>query len=128
MNCPCGSSKDYHMCCGPFLEGKKLPELPEELMRSRYTAFTKGNVDYLQSTMQGKALVGFDAKNTKAWALSVDWLGLSVLKAPPPEKETGWVEFIARFKEAGNEYQIHELSQFRKIEGKWFYTEGKHFS
>ena len=125
-NCPCGSSKKYHLCCSPFLEGLKAATTPEELMRSRYTAFTKADTDYLMNTMQGNPLKNFDAKGTKAWAENVSWLGLTVLKAPLPEKEMGTVEFIARFKENGKECSIHELSTFQKIEGKWFYVEGKH--
>jgi len=125
--CPCGSSRSYLECCGPFLEGKALPKSPEELMRSRYSAFTKGDTLYLEQTMTGKALERFDAKETKGWALSVQWLGLTIVKAPAHEGNIGWVEFIARFKSEGKEYKIHELSEFHKVDGKWYYVDGKHF-
>ena len=124
QNCPCGSSKKYSLCCGPFLEGPKAPATPEQLMRSRYTAFTKADTEYLEKTMKGRPLQTFDARATKAWADAVTWLGLTVLKAPIPEKDIGLVEFIARFKESGKECAIHELSTFQKIEGRWFYVEG----
>ncbi|MCX6989645.1 MAG: YchJ family metal-binding protein [Chlamydiae bacterium] len=126
QNCPCGSSEKYSHCCGPFLEGLKAPAAPEELMRSRYTAFTKADTEYLEKTMKGKPLEGFDAKATKAWAESVTWLGLTVVKTRHPGKDLGTVEFIARFKENGTACAIHELSTFQKIQGRWFYVEGKH--
>ena len=125
--CPCGSSNSYEHCCRPFHKGKALPATPEQLMRSRYSAFTKGDVHYLKQTMRGKALEGFNAKETKAWSQSVEWLGLTIVKAPAAQKDIGWVEFIARYKESGNEYKIHELSQFQNVDGKWYYVEGRHF-
>lgn len=126
QHCPCGSSKKYDLCCGPFLEGLQAPATPEQLMRSRYTAFTKADTKHLVNTMRGKPLEAFDAKGTKAWAEAVSWLGLTVLKAPIPEEDIGTVEFIARFKENGKECAIHEVSIFHKIEGRWFYVEGNH--
>jgi SEC-C motif-containing protein len=95
-------------------------------MRSRYTAFTKADTEYLAKTMRGKPLEGFDAKEIKAWAAEVTWLGLTVVQAPHAEKNIGTVEFIARCKENGKECAIHELSTFEKINGKWFYVKGKH--
>ena len=125
QNCPCGSSEKYSHCCGPYLERLKAPATPEQLMRSRYTAFIKADTEYLVNTMQGKPLQAFDVKATKTWAESVTWLGLTVVKAPSPEKDIATVEFIARFKENGTECRIHELSTFQKIKGRWFYVEGK---
>ena len=58
--CPCGSKKNYADCCQPFIELKKIPETPEQLMRSRYTAYTQANMDYIVRTMRGKAAADFD--------------------------------------------------------------------
>ena len=38
-SCPCGTGKLYGECCAPFHEMKKLPNSPEDVLRSRYTAF-----------------------------------------------------------------------------------------
>ena len=56
IKCPCCSSKEYDDCCSKFISGAAVPTTPEELMRSRYTAFTKANVDYIFKTMRGAAL------------------------------------------------------------------------
>ena len=60
MTCPCGSGKPLSACCGPYLEGKEDPPTPEALMRSRYTAYTQGNLDYIEKTMKGNTLITWD--------------------------------------------------------------------
>ncbi len=128
MNCPCNSGKSYNECCQHFISGKQLPQTPEQLMRSRYTAFTQANIDYIQQTMIGAALKNFDAKQTALWAKQANWLGLMVVKAKPGEiaDKQGFVEFIARFREQGTLQKIHELSEFHCIDGRWFYVNGRH--
>ena len=37
-------------CCQPFHEGKGHPGTPEAALRARFSAFSKGEVDYLLST------------------------------------------------------------------------------
>ena len=37
-------------------------------MRSRYSAYCLGNIAYIQSTMQGKASLGFDSLANAEWA------------------------------------------------------------
>ena len=48
--CPCGTGKDYTQCCGRYIEADELPEYPEQLMRSRYTAYAFNNAEYLKKT------------------------------------------------------------------------------
>ena len=48
--CPCGSSLVYGSCCGPLHWATTRAETAEQLMRSRYTAFVLGDVDYLIAT------------------------------------------------------------------------------
>lgn len=96
-------------------------------MRSRYSAFTLADVEYLKKTAKGQALKTFDENGTKAFASKALWLGLSIIKCDDFDgKNIGYVEFIARFIYQGNKEQIHEMSRFEKIQGLWYYTEGKH--
>src|SRR4051812_39885875 len=48
--CPCGSNERYSACCRPFHRGDEPPD-PVRLMRSRYSAFALGEVDYLLRTL-----------------------------------------------------------------------------
>lgn len=99
--CPCSSQKTYESCCGPFLEQKQLPQTPDRLMRSRYTAYSLARIDYIKKTMKDKALTEFDELIAQQWAKSVTWLDLKVILAPTTDSDIGFVEFIARFMEHG---------------------------
>jgi uncharacterized protein YchJ len=87
--CPCGSSIDFDQCCARFITAAELPQTPEQLMRSRYTAYTQANIDYIVKTMKAPANIDFDPVEAKSWAKDVKWLGLevantsqTVMKAP----------------------------------------------
>lgn len=122
--CPCGSQKQYLECCGIYITGKGLPETPEALMRSRYTAYTQANIDYIVETMRGPAAQGFDYEDAQNWAKNVIWNGLDVIKSHT-QLPYGWVEFIAHFSDQGENQDIHELSEFHFEKGRWFYVERK---
>ena len=46
--CPCGTGESYDDCCGPLLANVAQAATPEQLMRSRYTAFVTGDADHLR--------------------------------------------------------------------------------
>ncbi|MCD6048176.1 MAG: YchJ family protein [Gammaproteobacteria bacterium] len=125
-HCPCGSQKTYAECCGKFLNNSALPATPEELMRSRYTAFTKGNVDYIAQTQQGTAATSFNAEETRRWAKRAKWLDLNVIKVYPVTEDQGFVEFVARYSSSNKIHHIHEKSEFQKIDGRWYYVDSHH--
>lgn len=91
-------------------------------MRSRYTAYTLANIDYIQKTMRKKAAENYDPVAAKKWASSVKWLGLTVVEAPTPKNNTGTVTFYARFSENNTQKEIIEKSLFEKIDDAWFYV------
>lgn len=119
MNCPCGSGKDYKECCGLYIDGKENAPTPEALMRSRYTAYTKDNLDYIEKTMRGEALERFDRKRGDG----IEWIKLDVLLSEE-KKDRGTVQFIATYRYQGAEQMLHEISSFERIDGKWYYTKG----
>lgn len=123
-HCPCGSSQPYTVCCGPYIEQATLPKTPEQLMRSRYTAFTQGNAEYIGNTMRNQALKQYDANATREWALSLKWDRLEILCAPPVPDHTltGVVHFIAHYFEHDEPQEIEEWSEFTQIQGQWYYT------
>ena len=47
--CPCQSGLRYKRCCRPLHQGAPAPS-PEALMRSRYSAYALGLVDYIIDT------------------------------------------------------------------------------
>lgn len=121
--CPCASDKDYKHCCGPYLEENAIPPTPEALMRSRYTAYTKADMDYVKKTMKGRVLRAFNEKDSKQWALTSKWQGLEVIEAPEvsPNETTGFVTFVARYLDGNEPQALYERSEFVKEGERWFY-------
>ena len=118
--CPCESGKKYNVCCQPAHNG--IPTLTAEaLMRSRYTAYVLGLEDYLLKTW---------ASETRPAALNLSddtatkWLGLQVKRVENTSETTAIVEFVARYKIGGKAEKLHEISQFVRIEGCWYYLAG----
>lgn len=122
--CLCGSSKTEEACCGRFIDAQELPQTPEELMRSRYTAYVRLNLDYLAATMKPPAAAHFNTQATLHWASQVTWLGLEVLNTQA-EGNQGWVEFKAHYQEQGQKHCMHERSKFRREEKRWYYVDGQ---
>lgn len=124
--CPCGSRLTYSHCCGLYIEQQAQAPTPEALMRSRYSAYTLANIDYIKATMKGRALLGFNEQQAKAWAQRVQWLGLTIVNTFPrlTNDTQGYVEFIAFYKEQGQSQTLHERSEFQCHQGKWYYTDG----
>lgn len=119
MTCPCGSNQAYSQCCEPYLLGKKTAATPEILMRSRYTAYVKGNIDYIEKTQADNS--DFNKAEAETWAKESEWLGLEIRNA-----KGNVVEFIARYKVKGQEkVAVHqEISEFVQKDGDWLFKQG----
>ena len=122
--CTCGSGKEYLDCCGKYISGNAFPNTPEELMRSRYTAYTEANIDYIVKTMQAPAANNFNKEEALQWAKQVKWINLEVLNTQFDNLQ-GSVEFMAHYSYQGKKLCLHELSEFKKEKGQWYYTKGK---
>ena len=123
--CPCGSRKATQYCCEMYLSGKKKPETAEKLMRSRYTAFYRGNIDYLIATLHPERRNPNDRQELSQSMSNTQWLGLTIINTQRGRKNdnTGIVEFEATYQvsELG---QLHERSRFVKQGDRWFYVDG----
>ncbi len=127
--CPCGSNALLSHCCEPYIKGTQHPSTAEGLMRSRYTAFSLGQIPYLVKTMTDPASTHFNPAKTRQWLKKVTWLGLAILRVENGNStdDLGAVEFIASYSEGGYDKFIRERSLFKKIKGKWYYTDGQHY-
>jgi SEC-C motif domain protein len=125
--CPCGSELAYEECCEPVIKGKKMAESPEQVMRSRYSAYVKREIDYLGESLLPSGNKDFDPKSTREWAESAEWQDLQITgtTAGGPDDLEGEVEFIATFKQKGQQMKHHELASFKKQDGKWYFVDGK---
>ncbi|KQY39640.1 hypothetical protein ASD42_10035 [Nocardia sp. Root136] len=118
--CPCRRGEPFDACCGPILAGKPAPTA-ETLMRSRYTAYVVGDVDYLLRSWH---------PSTRPADLELDadqrWLLLEIVgtQRGGPFDDNGTVEFIAHYKLDGTRDAMHELSTFVRVDGAWVYLDG----
>lgn len=126
--CPCGSGKMYSCCCQPIIENRVEAVTAEELMRSRYSAFTFANVDYLMKSWHSKMRNLKEKKDIRDWARSVRWIKLEILeiKAGQANDVEGWVSFKAFYEENRQLKQIFEHSFFERECKRWVYSSGKH--
>lgn len=124
--CPCGQG-EFDQCCGRYLSGQAFPDMPEALMRSRYTAFVLKDEPYLRLTWHPDHVPStplFDGSDT------TKWLRLSVIQSQMTDDMHGQVEFIAYYKIQGRAYQLHEISRFTQIpltntpHLHWVYVDG----
>ena len=124
--CACGSEKPYPECCEPYITGTVHPSTAEELMRSRYTAYTKVVPDYILATVHPDKRDQHDEKSIRKWAEKSDWLGLEIIQTEEgqPEDQEGWVEFIARYMQKGSRINHHEIANFKKKDDTWYFYDG----
>jgi len=114
--CPCGSGAAYNECCGAIISGSRKAQTPEELMRSRYTAYVVKNVDYLVQTTHPTLRTDDLEKSIRKWMRQVEWLKLHIIAA-----EGDRVEFMAEYLSATAPGRHHECSVFKKLNDEWFY-------
>lgn len=125
--CPCGSTREFDACCAPFLMGNTTPATAEALMRSRYTAYVQGNVDYIMATTLPSSRADSDIDAMRAWASNSEWTGLEIVSTAGgrPDDKQGDVEFIAHYRMGGIAQRHHEKSLFVKEDGHWFFKDGE---
>lgn len=106
-------------CCARFIEAGEIPSTAEELMRSRYTAYTLQKEDYLRETWHSdtRPEEGVTQDGAK-------WLGLEVRKHARSGDEAK-VEFVARYRLGARAYRLHEISRFVREDGRWYYVDGE---
>jgi len=125
--CPCGSGNDYTSCCEPIISGSKSADTAEQMMRARYSAHVKVEVDFIYESTHPDCREGYDHKGTKDWAEKAEWHGLEIVgtTAGGPEDKEGEVEFIARFRDKSGIRAHHERGHFKRKKKQWLFTEGE---
>lgn len=92
-------------------------------MRSRFTAFAVMDADYLLRTWH---------PDTRPAALDLDpdqqWTQLDILGTTGGGllDRDGTVEFRAHYRYGGERDNLHELSRFARVDGRWMYLDGRH--
>lgn len=125
--CPCCSGKTYEECCEGIIKGIRKAATPEELMRSRYTAYAKAEVDHIIESTYPSERDSNDREEIRNWAVKSEWKALTILSTEKggPDDEVGFVEFKADYADHGVSLEHHELAEFRRSKGEWFFYDGR---
>ena len=127
MTCVCGKGPSTDECCGQLIKGERKAETAEALMRSRYAAYALEDIDYIVATHDPDSPEQVDRDSAAQWAKDATWEGLEIVatEAGGGDDDQGMVEFIASYNAEGHSITHHERSQFRKVDGQWFYHDGE---
>lgn len=124
-SCVCGHKKTFKQCCGRFLEGGEHAKTPEQLMRSRFSAYALGGFgEYLLATWFPATAAGLSANELSE--RNVYWHSLDVLNKSQ-QGDKAEVEFKAYFSNGKHDKQwqvMHECSSFVRSRGRWYYIGG----
>ncbi|WP_167051642.1 YchJ family metal-binding protein [Salinibacterium sp. ZJ77] len=119
--CPCGSGAAFDTCCGPVHAGTPAVTA-EALMRSRFSAFARGDAAYLLRSWHPStrpADLDLDA--------DVEWRRLQIVDTVDggADDAEGVVEFRASFRGPDGAGLMHERSRFARVDGLWVYVDGE---
>lgn len=122
--CPCGSGQSLADCCARYHNGS-LPESAEHLMRSRYSAYVLGLIDYLVSSTLPVQQAQLDRASMSAWSSQSHWLGLEVQNHQPlaGKPAHALVSFIAHWQDQDGEQSQHERSAFVQVAQRWYFID-----
>ncbi|MDX2105184.1 MAG: YchJ family metal-binding protein [Candidatus Melainabacteria bacterium] len=128
-NCPCGASNSYKLCCQKYHNGQN-PKTALLLMKSRYCAFARGEVDYIVKTTHPKnpALQNDVSKwrcELQEFSKNTQFKGLKILEVKEAElNEKATVTFCVDLIQYGRQAGFTEKSTFEKVNGRWLYLDG----
>ncbi len=138
--CPCRALEaqpvPYDECCGRWHTGwlhAQYATSPEELMRSRYSAYALAKPGNPQGLQMLQYLLDTWHVSTRPDDLELSptqWVGLEVLHSEQ-SAQAGVVEFMARYKDGGKAHKMHEVSRFILLDAidglpaRWQYIDGQ---
>ena len=149
-SCPCGGGREkrsYRNCCAPYHEYKKQAETPDVLLRTRFSAYAKGKVEYVVNTthrdnpaqvgsvVNDKQLSTFQA-DVRATCKRVKFTELNILQVEQEEEadqeaDEAYVTFTCKATVTGQKgtrgtpETMHERSKFVRENGTWTYLDGE---
>ena len=98
-------------------------------MRSRYSAYVLGLIDYLVHTTLPAQQAQLERKAMEQWSSESRWLGLQVVQEDPASggSARAQVTFTARWVDADGREQSHlECSDFCRLGERWYFIDPNH--
>jgi len=120
QNCYCKSGLNFGECCEKYLRVLEVPKTALALMRSRYSAYCIGDVNYLQATTHNHTWSDEELKTIQDWSDNSFWQHLEIVNYD--EKS---VEFKAYYIYEKKQHLHHEKSSFLKVNDMIKYVDGE---
>ena len=133
MNCYCGNQQPFEECCDLIISGVNVAVSPEQLMRSRYSAYATKNAAYIYQTYASSSKKEQSIQEIQSWAEETQWLKLTIKHSDyiknidnSVDKELllPTVEFCALYIHNKTFYQMSEVSRFTLENHQWRYADG----
>lgn len=139
MQCPCGSNISFQQCCCLLINQETCAQSPEQLMRSRYSAYATEAADYIYQTYAQASRALQSITDISAWAKETKWLKLTInaasdytelndqnaVNADNKEQHLPTVCFSAYYQHHGEYFLMKETSRFVVEKGQWRYLDGE---
>lgn len=93
-------------------------------MKSRYSAYAKGEIDYIIRTNHPKNTRRSTRKELIDFSKTTSFLGLTIVAFEPGEP-FATVTFHAQLEQQGQDVSFTEKSLFEKVDGRWLYLSGE---
>lgn len=96
-------------------------------MRSRFSAYALKQIDYLYETTHPDKRDDDFKREMTAWANRAEFTRLEILGKRQGRSldKVGKVEFIAYYRQFGEEKKMYEISRFKRFKGRWHYFDGE---
>ncbi len=119
--CPCNPNIAYQDCCARYHTGA-IASTAQILMRARYSAYVKQNIEFIKNTSLPVQQTQLDMAAIAQWSENSQWLGLEILtETMASDQRHATVEFIAHWQDAQGRHQHQEKSLFIKPNAHWYF-------
>lgn len=124
MNCYCCSGLFFSNCCQPLLDNRIAAANCLQLMRSRYSAYCRKNIEYIFQTCHPDCRSANSKAQITEFANSVHFVGLTIVDwSANMASLSGSVSFAARYISNNKLETLTEQSRFLYSD-RWYYYDG----
>ncbi|NQZ82567.1 MAG: SEC-C domain-containing protein [Colwellia sp.] len=127
--CPCGSNIEFSTCCLPIINGDVKASSPEQLMRSRYSAYAKKISRYIFDSYEKISKKEQSLDDICSWANETQWLSLIINHTSSFEQDYSpshplpTVDFTAFYRHEKRFFRMRENSRFVLEDLHWRYVD-----
>jgi SEC-C motif domain protein len=103
----------------------RWPKDAESLLKTRYDAFVKGDVDFILATHHPETRSQVERAAVEAWSSGSQWKGLRIDNVEVKSDKT-FIRFTARYQREDETTNHTEDAEFRFFQKRWYYYDS-HF-